>query len=257
MDLNKQTRVGVLGCGVMGSLFAARFAKKYSLYLYDRNSDKTSALAKKLGANQAGSAQDLAQTVDILVLAIKPGHLEQVAEEIETSIGRETLIISMLAGISLETLAESFSQGMLMRVMPNLPIECGEGIVAIADPLPVARAVAQTLFEGFGETVFVPERLFEAVSALAGCGPGYVFLLIGAFIDAGIAMGLSQEAAKRYTIQMMGGAVALLNERNTAPESLKWEVSSPGGTTIAGLVEMEKAGVKSGIIRGVLASFSA
>ena len=162
----------------------------------------------------------------------------------------------MIVGLDLESLQDHFSKGKVMRIMPNLSISCGKGVIAVAEPSPMDTNEVDMLFDGLGIITFIQEEQMAAVGALAGSGPAYMFLVLEALVEGGIAMGMSAKESLALGMQTMEGAVALLRQRECVPEEIKWEITSPGGTTIEALIEMERSGVKSGIINGLLAAYN-
>ncbi|MBF5058847.1 pyrroline-5-carboxylate reductase [Candidatus Neptunochlamydia vexilliferae] len=245
-------KVGVIGCGVMGNAMARRMAKKHEVALYSRSS--VADLAQEIGAKACTSLKEVADHAEALVLAVKPHRLEEVAEELEPLMKQESLLLSVLGGISLANLKEHFSRGVLFRVMPNLPLLCGKGMIGVAEDPQVAKEdqekVNQVL-EGMGTTVWLKEELMNPFTALTGCNPAFIYLIIEAMVEAGISMGIKQELAEDYVLKTIEGAVALFRDQGDSLQSLRWKIASPGGSTIAGLQELEKERVRYALMRGI------
>lgn len=212
-------------------------------------------LQEKYGVQVTGDNR-AAAAADVVVLAIKP----QVLKTVATGLGNErsnTLLISMLAGVSLDSLEAAFPDRPVIRAMPNTPATVGAGITAIAasdtvEPHQIAQAKA--IFEVVGEVVEVSESLMDAVTGLSGSGPAYVAIMIEALADGGVAAGLPRAIASRLALQTVLGTAQLLAESQLHPAELKDRVTSPGGTTIAGVAELELGGFRSAIIEAVQAA---
>lgn len=196
---------------------------------------------------------------ETLLLAIKPQVFDAVATELqgETLERSRPLIISILAGVSLGRIETGFPQCPVVRAMPNTPATVGAGITAIAagqHTQPAHRELAQRLFRAVGEVVEVPEALMNAVTGLSGSGPGYVAVMIEALIDGGVAAGLPRMTATQLAIHTVLGTAQLLRESGIHPAELKDRVTSPGGTTIAGIARLERSGFRSALIEAVQAA---
>lgn len=235
-------KIAVIGCGVMGSAFADHFEKKHDVIRCDR------------GAN----LQEAVKGVDVVLLAVKPKDLKAVSEEIGPVLGESHLLISILAGTPLDMLRKHFPAGRLVRIMPNLPLVCQKGIIALFDSpglTSITKNEAEDLLGGLGWLQWISEKQADAVTALAGSGPGFVFALMEALIGGGQAIGLSAEDAQNFTIGVMEGAVSLLRHLKLSPEQLKKRVASPGGTTEAGLNALKERGVYKGLVKALEAAY--
>jgi pyrroline-5-carboxylate reductase len=192
---------------------------------------------------------------EVLLLAIKPQVFPQVAAELS---GATALVISILAGTPLNQLEAAFPRQAVIRAMPNTPAAVGAGMTAIAlgqQVTPQQIETAKRILETVGEVVEVPESAMDAVTGLSGSGPGYVALMIEALADGGVAAGLPRAVALKLALQTVRGTAQLLQESGMHPGELKDRVTSPGGTTIAGIAELEKSGVRSAFIEAVKAAY--
>jgi pyrroline-5-carboxylate reductase len=197
----------------------------------------------------------------VLLLAVKPQVFDTIASEVaNTSIlpqGRSPLVISILAGVTLNKLEAAFPGKPIVRAMPNTPATIGAGMTAIAPGVYAddeALQQARNILEVVGDVVDVPESLMDAVTGLSGSGPGYVAVVVEALTDGGVAEGLPRAIAARLALQTLLGTAQLLAESGMHPAELKDRVTSPGGTTIAGIAELEKAGVRSAFMEAIRAA---
>lgn len=196
---------------------------------------------------------------DAVILAIKPQIFSAIAQELADIPATEhlPLIISILAGVTLKQLEAAFPQLPVIRAMPNTPATVGAAMTAMCLGH-YAHAkhenIGKQIFAAIGEVVEIPESLMDAVTGLSGSGPAYVALMIEALADGGVAAGLPRDIAKQLALQTVLGTATLLQETKMHPAELKDRVTSPGGTTIAGVSQLEKAGFRSAIIEAVKAA---
>jgi pyrroline-5-carboxylate reductase len=203
-----------------------------------------------------------AAAADILFLAIKPQVFQTVADRLNAEPSQSSsaplLVISILAGTPLSKLEAAFPGKAIVRAMPNTPATVGAGVTAIAPgqhTQPEQLAQAQQLFAAVGEVVQVTEAQMDAVTGLSGSGPGYIALVVEALADGGVAAGLPRAIATKLAVQTVKGTAQLIQETGLHPGQLKDQVTSPGGTTIAGIAQLEKAGLRSALIEAVRAAY--
>jgi pyrroline-5-carboxylate reductase len=254
----------------MGEALLSRLIDQ-QLYLPDRiwvsdpQVQRQNFLASQYQVNVTADNQAIVNDADILLLAIKPQvfdavvaplRLERDAAPLE---GRSAqLIVSILAGVPLQRLEKAFPNQPVIRAMPNTPSTVGAGMTAIAPGNHAQFSHLQTarqLFEAVGAVVEVPESSIDAVTGLSGSGPGYIAVMIEAMIDGGVAVGLSRATATQLAIQTVLGTAELLKTTGIHPAELKDRVTSPGGTTIAGISHLEKAGFRSAVIEAVRSAY--
>lgn len=248
-------QVAIIGCGSMGSAFAKGLSKKYDLILYDRNQDKREALARELNQKASSSLAEAIASASITILAIKPKDLPKIIENC-TEVMRDKIVISLLTGVTLQKLKESFPGGEMVRIMPNLGVVCGQGLIAVVKDLemsdPIQTQVSNLLAE-LGEVLFLDESKIDSFIALSGSGIGFVFLMIEAMMDGGVYLGFNAEQSKEIVLKTMQGACTLVGASHKHPAELKLQVASPGGTTIEGVKAMEEAGIRAGIFQALKA----
>ncbi len=228
----------------------------------DRAAERCQFLQQQYGVQTTlDNRSVIAANPGVLLLAIKPQILDQVALEIGDALaqrGVSLLIISILAGVTLERLAAAFPQQAIIRAMPNTPAIVGAGMTAIAANglvTPEQLAQAQQIFGAVGEVVELPESAMDAVTALSGSGPGYVAVVIEALADGGVAAGLARPVALQLALKTVQGTAELLQTTGMHPAELKDRVTSPGGTTIAGIAQLEQQGLRSALIEAVRAAY--
>lgn len=194
----------------------------------------------------------VAEQADILFLAIKPNLHVKIIEEIKRSIKKDTIIITIAAGISLQFLEESFSQPIkAVRSMPNTPSLVGEGMSAICANEYVTKAELKYVihvFSSFGKVELIEEKLMNAIPAISGSSPAYVYMFIEALADGGVKNGLTREQSYHLAAQAVLGAAKMVLESGKHPGELKDEVCTPGGATIEAVAELEKTGFRAAVL---------
>jgi pyrroline-5-carboxylate reductase len=205
---------------------------------------------------QVTADNNLVAMAPVLLLAVKPQILAKVVAQLSAS-NPQQLVISILAGVSIAQLEQAFPDRAVIRAMPNTPATVGMGMTAISAGnlvSPEQLELATQLFQAIGEVVTVPESLMDAVTGLSGSGPAYVAMAIEALADGGVAAGLPRQIADRLALQTVLGTAQLLKESKLHPAQLKDRVTSPGGTTIAGVRTLEQGGFRSALIEAVIAA---
>ena len=213
-------------------------------------------LARTLRVHTTESNLEIAQSSEVVVLAVKPQALAAVTAELPRDGG--PLYLSIVAGQTLATLRRQLGNGTrIVRSMPNTPALIGAGISAIADDpaaSPEDLERAEVVLRAVGSVVRVPEALLDAVTGLSGSGPAYVYLFVEALTEAGTREGLPSQIARRLALETLLGAAAMVRESDEHPAVLRERVASPGGTTVAGLAALEEHGFRSAILAAVRAA---
>lgn len=254
-------KLGVIGGGVMGEALLSRLVSQQiytpeAIVVSDPQAQRRDALLQQYGVQVTADNRQVAATAPVVLLAIKPQVFDRVTAELNGA-ATDQLIISILAGIPLQRLEAAFVGQPVIRVMPNTPATVGAGMTAIAPGTHATSdhiALAQQLFRAVGDVVEVPEYMIDAVTGLSGSGPGYVAILVEALTDGGVAAGLPRTIAAQLALQTVRGTAELLHVSGLHPAELKDRVTSPGGTTIAGIAQLEKAGFRSALIEAVKAA---
>lgn len=255
--------VGFLGAGQMASALGAAWAKAGLIDVarsrasdpYPESRAKFEA-ATGIGTVAANGA--VVERCDVLVVAVKPHNVTAVAAEVKPALGPRHLIVSIAAGVTLDTLAAAFGTERLARVMPNTPCLVGASASGYAtrDPRPdgTDTALVGKLFGAVGQAFHLPENLLDAVTGLSGSGPAYVYMFIEALADGGVKAGLPRPVAQALAAQTVLGAAKMVLETGQHPGALKDAVASPGGTTIAGVHELERSAFRAAAIGAVEAA---
>jgi len=256
--MSAKLTIGFLGAGKMATALAKGFVRAGLVTAKQVNASDPSAaarasFAKEVGAKTTRSNPAVAESADVLVLAVKPDQVSGVLADIREHLTARHLLISIAAGVPLAKLEAGLTAGArLIRVMPNTPALVGASASAFAlgkSARPADAALAQRLFSAVGLVVQVKEALLDAVTGLSGSGPAYVYLFIEGLSDGGVAAGLPRDVATKLAAQTVLGSAKMVLETGLHPGALKDMVTSPGGTTIEGLHELEK-----GKLRGTLMS---
>jgi pyrroline-5-carboxylate reductase len=254
-------KIGIIGCGHMGSGIARRLADAQNdLWVYDHHEKKTKTLADSTRAKACQSAAEVAKEAKVILLAVKPKDLSQAAEMLRQAVTPHHLLISILTGISIDALKERFGNVPILRMMPNLAVLYGQGVVGLTEGPNLSSKTKHNIervFSPLGLVCWVDEKKIDILTSLTASGLAFFFVMFEAMVDAAIAMGLNASHGKELVLQMLTGALAMLKEAGKHPAELKWEVASPAGTTIAGLKKMEETSVRSGIINTFLAAHNA
>uniref|UniRef100_A0A7C2E359 Pyrroline-5-carboxylate reductase n=1 Tax=Ammonifex degensii TaxID=42838 RepID=A0A7C2E359_9THEO len=256
-------KVGLIGGGAMGGALAAGLVKggripQDALLVSDVNVQRLQHLEENLGVRTLQDNKLLVERVDIVILAVKPDVVVPVLQEVGSFLRPEQTVISIAAGVPLRLVEKNVPQGVpVIRVMPNTPCLVGAGASAYAlgssaGPRDAVRVEA--IFASVGRVVPVKEALLDAVTGLSGSGPAYVYLVVEALADGGVRMGLPREVALVLAAQTVLGAAKMVLETGEHPAQLKDRVTTPGGTTAAGLFVLEDRGLRAALIEAVKAA---
>ncbi|SPD76161.1 Pyrroline-5-carboxylate reductase [uncultured Desulfobacterium sp.] len=263
LTMTERQKIGFIGAGNMAT---ALIKGLLNSGVYDREqilaSDKVDAAVKKVseqfGLTCCASNGELMQRCSIVVLSVKPQNLRDVLEEIKGEVRDDHLLISIAAGIPLSMIQQIIGKDIaLIRVMPNTPALVQKGVSALAAGKwagPDHLALAREIFNSVGKTVDVNEQMMDAVTAVSGSGPGYVFRIMECMVDAGVAVGLEGKAALDLVVETFLGAACLARESGQSLASLREMVTSPGGTTAEGLAAFDKLGLADMTIKAVQAA---
>ncbi len=256
----KGKTVGFIGAGNMGEalikgLTSASVVPPDLIWASDVRRERLLELDRQYGIRPAADNVELVRRSDVVILAVKPQIITAVLREVAPVLTRRTLVISLAAGVSTATLRSVLGpEARLIRVMPNTPALVLAGVTAIARAEGLEAEdmdVAGEIFSAVGRVVVLEEELMDAVTGLSGSGPAYVAVVIESLADGGVKMGLDRLTAMTLATQTVLGAAKLLLETGLHPGALKDMVSSPGGTSIAGIAALEEGGIRTTFIKAV------
>ncbi len=255
-------RFGFVGAGKMATALARGFVQAGltagdRIAAYDPSPAAAAEFAAACGGRAASSNRDVAAAADVVVLAVKPQQAAAACAELRGAVDGK-LVVSIAAGITLTTLAEALGAGVrLVRVMPNTPCLVGQGAAGYAlgsGAGPADDELVGKLLAATGRAYRLDEKLLDAVTGLSGSGPALVYVIIEALADGGVRVGLPRDVALGLAAQTVRGAAAMVLETGLHPAVLKDQVTSPGGTTIAGLQALEAGAVRGDLIAAVEAA---
>lgn len=252
-------RVGIIGAGKMGTalisgLLRAGVVGKDSLCASDISPERRYHISETYGIRCLSDNKEVVTNSDIVIIAVEPGHVKTVLEDIGEDLTNQTLV-SIAVGISIDFLKRNLLRAVpIVRIMPNNPCMVGEGMIVLTPSPEVSEEelkAVEEIFSSVGRVLVLDESLFDAVTGLSGSGPAYVYLAIEGLIEGGVKAGLSEDKALTLAAQTIVGAGRMVLETGTHPARLREMVTTPGGTTIEGLKELERGDVKASFARAV------
>ena len=254
-------KIGFVGCGNMGGaivsgLISSGFKKPEDIIISEISEELVESLKEKLNVEATTDNKEVARKADVLFIAVKPNMYKKVVDQIKSELTREKLIITIAAGITIENMEYWVGEGYkIVRTMPNTPALVGQGMSAVCANSKVSKEELEyvlDIYSSFGECVELEEKYFHAVTALSGSSPAYVFMFIEAMADAAVALGIPRAKAYIMASQSVLGSAKMVLDTGKHPGELKDMVCSPAGTTIDAVIELEKHGLRSAVIEGVL-----
>ena len=254
-------KAGFIGAGNMGGALAQAVCRKIgpeNVAVCRSTAAHTAEAAARLGC-AGGTAAEIAEKSAFVFLGVKPGMVAEVADQINSVLPEETVLVSMLAGVRIADLEEFFGrERKIIRIMPNTPCEIGEGVIPLCageSVTPQERIACRQLLSDAGLVDEIPEKLMDAACALSGCGPAFVCLFLEALADGGVACGLPRDKALAYAAQTVQGTAALLRQTGRHPGVLKDAVCRPGGATICGVAALEAHGLRGACMDAVAQAY--
>ena len=251
-------KAGFIGCGNMGGALAAAVAKTgQGVALFDVDEKKADALAAAIGATVT-STDDIYKNAEFIFFAVKPNIIGKVLADAAPKISKKSVAVSMAAGVSLRDVTSALGTESVIRIMPNTPAAVGEGLILYTPASGISDAVEKDfldLMSRCGALDKIDEKLIDAAAALSGCGPAFAYVFIEALADGAVACGLPRDRALRYAEQTLIGAASLALSSDKHPERLKDEVCSPGGTTIEGVLALERGAFRHAASSAVIAAY--
>jgi pyrroline-5-carboxylate reductase len=262
--MEKQPIISLIGSGVMAEAIISGLLRKQvtsaeKIHAADPRLDRGEELKNQYGIIPFSDNIAAVAKADVVILSVKPQRISLVLKGLKSVIPPEALVLSIVAGATIENISSGLAHQNVVRAMPNTPAQIGEGItVWTASPsvsAPLLEYARQVLL-ALGQEIFVDEEsMLDMATALSGTGPAYVFLFMEAMIDAGVHLGFPRRTAEQLVLQTLRGSVEFAIRNKQHPASLRNQVTSPGGTSAAALYYLEKAGFRTAISRAVWAAY--
>jgi len=246
--------IGILGAGNMGTAIIAGLCSQGSsniIHVHDIDESRVTLLAEKYSIKAEKNTESLCGSSDVIIIAVKPDMVAEILDQLRMCWSDEKILVCIAAGITTAAIEKRVGSSVkVIRVMPNTPALAGKGMSVLSPGSAAddkAMEVTDSIFRAIGRTSRLPEKLMDSVTGLSGSGPAYVFTFIQALADAGVKEGIPRDTALLLAAQTVLGSAQLVLENMEDPFTLRGRVTSPGGTTIAGIHVLEKAGF-SGIV---------
>lgn len=247
-----------MGSAIVGGIVSNGIAEAADVIVTDLDTAKAAALAEAYNVKQGLASEPVAESADMLFLCVKPQAIYKLIEDIKAHVSSDTVVVSIVAGQSIKSLIDAFGiPGLkLVRVMPNTPALVGEGMAAVVPNENVSeeeKANVLEIFSKLGRAELVNENLMDAVTAVSGSSPAYVFMFIEAMADAAVLGGMPRDLAYTFAAQAVLGSAKMVLESGRHPGELKDMVCSPAGTTIDAVAVLEEEGLRSAVIKAMRA----
>ena len=250
---------GAMGEAIIGSLISKQLLNPTQICVSEPVPTRREYLNSTYGVTTETDNSQAVTGASVAVLAVKPQVLGPVMADLNGNLSPAALVVSIMAGVQIDTLQSGLCHDKIVRSMPNTPAQVGKGMTVWTDTAAVTesdRAAAQSILEAMGEAIYVAEEHYlDMATGLSGSGPGFVYLLLEALIDAGVHIGFSRDQAQLMVLQTVEGSVELMRQSGLHPADLRNRVTSPAGTTAAGTLVLERAGVRSALIDAVDAAY--
>ncbi|MFN8559006.1 MAG: pyrroline-5-carboxylate reductase [Dehalococcoidia bacterium] len=250
---------GFMGEAIMEQALECGLTQPADVHVCEIHPARRDYLTDRYKVGAAPDYDAVAEPSDALVLAVKPQDFPAVAERLRHHLGPQQLVVSIMAGVPMARIGDALSRHHVVRVMPNLPATVGEAFsiwTAMEEVSEEQRTHVRALLTAFGRELYAEdEKLLDIATAVSGSGPGYVMLLLEALIDGAVHIGLRRDIASDMVMQTVLGAVRWAQASGRHPAELRAQVASPGGTTVEGLLAMERHGVRAALVEAVIAGY--
>jgi pyrroline-5-carboxylate reductase len=257
-------KIAFIGAGVMGeAMIAAILRKKVadrgSIVACDVAPARLSAISKKYKVHCTPDCRSAVKGCDLVVLSIKPQMIARVMSDLKGELKEGHLVLSIVAGATIETISKGLKHEAVVRVMPNTPAQIGQGMsvwTGTSAVTQVQKETAQSILAAMGKEIYVAdEKYIDMATAISGSGPAYIFLITEALTDAAVHIGLHRKLAEELVTQTLLGSAHMVRDTGKHPAELKNMVTSPGGTTAEGLLCLEKAGIRGILAQAIIAAY--
>ncbi|MFL0252188.1 pyrroline-5-carboxylate reductase [Clostridium neuense] len=256
-----EKKIGFIGCGNMAQAMIKGIVKSKdvspeNIFVSNPSEEKLKSIKRECGVNVTHDNKKVALNSDILILAVKPNKYSDVIKEIKDEVSRRAIIVTIAAGISIDKVRLFFKSDdvKVVRTMPNTPALVGEAMTAlcVSDNIKEEEVdLIRNLFDTFGKTEIIEERLMDVITGLSGSSPAYVYMFIEAMADGAVLQGMPREKAYKIAAQSVLGAAKMVLETKKHPGELKDQVCSPGGTTIEAVYYLEKSNFRASVMGAV------
>jgi pyrroline-5-carboxylate reductase len=250
---------GVMGEAIIAALLRQKITTPGKVYAHDIDQVRLAAIKKKYRVNSTSDIAKAVSDCDVVVLSIKPQVLAKVMNNLKGALKEGQLVLSIVAGASIETISKGLQHNSVVRVMPNTPAQIGQGMsvwTATSTVSQVQKEMAQIILGAMGKEIYLQdEKYVDMATAISGSGPAYIFLIMEALTDAAVHIGLPRKLAEELVTQTVLGSACMSRETGKHPAELKNMVTSPGGTTAEGLLCLEKGGVRAILAQAVIAAY--
>lgn len=256
----KKIEVLVVGCGNMGSalvrgLVKSTFGKQIEISIFDQHSELTESLSRECAVQACSDVKKINAKADLIVFCVKPHDMPTAASHFKNKLNPRSLCVSILAGTTMEEVSQALGfKGAIVRAMPNIAATVGEAATAMCANESCSaehRETAEKVFKSFGEAYWTKESLMDAVTGLSGSGPAYFYMIIEALTDGGVRMGMPRDLASHLAVQTCLGAAKLVKVSGLHPAILRDQVTTPAGTTINAIHELEAHGLRAMLMSAV------
>ncbi len=260
----KDTKICFIGAGAMATamiagLYKKELVKPENITASDPYPGQLEKLAGRYHIKTTSDNNEAVKEQNIIILAVKPQNLSEIGEQLQGRIPARSLVLSIIAGVTISKISQALHHYRVVRVMPNTPARVGQGMsvwTATDDVSDVQKEQAQTILSALGEELYVDkEEYLDMATALSGTGPAYVFLFMEAMIDAGVHMGFPRRVAEQLVFQTIDGSVAFARDSGRHSAELRNMVTSPGGTTADALYQLEKGGFRTVLSKAIWAAY--
>lgn len=248
-----------MGEAIISGLISKGSVQPKSITVGDIDQIRLRNLMERYGVKCVADNREAVNESDVVVLSVKPQVLAEITKGIKDALKTDQLVLSIIAGVKTETLSQQLGHDSIVRAMPNTPAQIGEGIsvwTATRSANQSQKEMSQTILTALGKEIFVAdEKYIDMATAISGSGPAYVFLIIEALTDAAVHIGMSREMALELVLQTMLGSARLIDVSGKHPAELRNMVTSPGGTTAEGLLQLEGGGLRTILTEAIIAAY--
>lgn len=262
--MSSQTKFAIIGAGAMGEaiiggLIRQKLTHPENIHASEPRIERCEELQYKYAISVSSNNLEVIKEVDVVVLAVKPQRLEKVMHELSGHIPPRAVLVSIIAGASIEKISKGLQHKSVVRTMPNTPGQIGKGITVwfasdAVDDQQLAKA--KLMLQALGEDIQVDEEYYlDMATAVSGTGPMYVYLFMEAFMDSAVHLGFSRHIAEKLVIETIRGSVDYYESQSVHVADLRNKVTSPGGTSAAALYYLEKAGFRTAVSRAIWAAY--